>query len=104
MSNYKPIMMYPPHSQCPENVDLSEAIEYEKRGWVVDPSHYKLLEAEKAKQKKTKSTIKKSSTTNKQKTVKSNSTSTTKKTVSRTTNKKGETVIKVNKTITIKKQ
>ena len=97
--------MYPPHCQCPENVKLTDSVNYANNGWTVDPSHYRLFEAEKAKQEKQQS--RKKTTTQKierTRTTKSNPTSTTKKTVTKTTNKKGETVIKVNKTITLKKK
>ena len=102
------IMMYMPHCQLPQNIKLSDSIEYVKHGWSVDPSHQRIftaykkkIEEQAVKAQKTKALTNKAKTT---RTTKSNPTSTTKKTVSRTTNKKGETVIKVNKTITIKKK
>ena len=86
---------YPPTGGAPQLINLNQAAKLEAMGYTPVSGHYvskaKTTKANKPKVEKTK-------------TVKSNPTSTTKKTVSRTTNKKGETVIKVNKTITIKKK
>ena len=102
--------MYAPCSMRPENVKLSDSIEYNKRGWRIDWDYQKRFDAYKAKQEaeeasKTKKTTKPKSTNNstsKTTSTKATKTSTTKKTVTKTTNKKGETVIHVSKTITLK--
>ena len=100
MENY--IWMYPPHCQCGQNIKISDSVDYYNKGWTVDPARkymtlFKAEQARRAKEveesKKTKKNT--SKLVEKTKIIKTNPTSTTKKTVSKSTNKNGDTVIKV---------
>lgn len=81
---------YPPTGGAPQLINLNQAAKYEASGWV--PVSGKYVGKPKASTPKTE----------KVKTTKTNATTTTRKTVSRSTNKNGDTVIKVNKTIVVK--
>ena len=106
-SNYVSIDMYPPHCQCPQPINIKDAVEYHKKGWAVDPSArcQKLFKEELERQQKKESKAKKEpSNKTKTKTTKTSPTSTTKKTVVKGKNKAGDDIIRVYKTITIKKK